>query len=311
MSNALTLRLLFISLLLLQACKTIEVPEKAVLKTGKYQYEVFKERLERTKFSAAKRDSLSQMFNLLANSDSEMIAQDDKSSLLRKYFNHDSIKLEYFVFQPQRVEKVGLFYLGNGSNVLRFYDELKLLCQTTHTKIYVLNYRGYGKSFGEPSFKTQFDDNALFFDFLRKENTTIDFVMGYSLGSIFATRTAVENQTPHLFLLAPFSNATEMIKVQKHKFTWGPKIILRPFIKLHTEAHLLSLSNSDAIKDYQGQLYIAHGTLDPTLPYRMGKQVFENATTAQKQLHTIKRGFHNAPFLKDEWQKIIAQVQNI
>ena len=306
-----TCKIYFFVLLTLQACKTIDVPENAVLKTGKYQYEVFKERLERSKLTQAKKDSMYQMFERLAQTEDETIASDTKCTLSRKYFLKDTLKLEYFVFQPQRVEKVGLFYLGNGSNVLRFYEELKQLSQTTQSKIYVLNYRGYGKSEGEPSFKTQFDDNALFFDFLRKENTTINFVMGYSLGSIFATRTAVENQTPHLFLLAPFSNATEMIKVHKRKFTWGPKIILRPFIKLHTEAHLLKLSNSEVIKNYRGQLYIAHGTLDPTLPCRMGKQVYESATTAQKQLHIIKRGFHNAPFLKDEWQKIITQVQNI
>lgn len=310
MSHFSKIYLFLFILLTLQACKTIDVPENAVLKTGKYQYEVFKERLERSKLTLAKKDSMYQMFERLAQTEDETIVSDTKCTLSRKYFLKDTLKLEYFVFQPQHVQKVGLFYLGNGSNVLRFYEELKQLSQTTQSKIYVLNYRGYGKSSGIPSFKTQFEDNAQFYQFVQKENTGIDFVMGYSLGSIFATRTAIENKIPNLFLLAPFSNAQAMIKVQKHKFTWGPKIIFRPFIKLRTEPHLLTLSNSDAIKTYQGQLYIAHGTLDPTLPYPMGKEVFESATTNHKEFQTIRGGFHNAPFLKEEWVKIIDKIKH-
>ena len=81
--------------------------------------------------------------------------------------------MEYFVFKPKNADKVGVYFLGNGSNIFNFTDNLFELSDKTNSKIYVLNYRGYGKSDGTPSFKTQFDDDNYFYNYIKKNENKI------------------------------------------------------------------------------------------------------------------------------------------
>jgi len=172
--------------------------------------------------------------------------------LKRNFFKpNDSIQLEYFEFIPKNYTKTGLFFLGNGSNVLRVRKELEELAKKSSIKMYVLNYRGYGKSDGSPSFKTQFKDNANFFNFItEKDHQKPKVVIGYSLGTIAASYLAEENNLEQLYLIAPFSDAEETIAFLKKNQTKGAKAIFRPFFKFSVDEHLLKISNIEKIKNY-------------------------------------------------------------
>lgn len=203
-----------------------------------------------------------------------------------------------------------MFFIGNTSSITNFANDLIALAKQTNSKIYILNYRGYGKSDGIPSFKTQFNDNKHFFDEIIRAESKVNYVIGYSLGSIFASRLATENNIPNLYLLSPFSNAKTLLAYQKKAFTRGPKIVLRPFLKLKTEEHLLSISNTEQVQKFKGNLVIMQGTSDKVLPYSMGVSLYENAITPSKKIYPLKNGEHNAPFKKENWNIIINEVKN-
>ncbi|MBL0145368.1 MAG: hypothetical protein IPP48_06050 [Chitinophagaceae bacterium] len=122
------------------------------------------------------------------NTENESIIEKENVKLNRYfYLIDDTISIEYFVFQPEKTNKVGLFYMGNSSNIFDFADNLFRLSSQTKSKIYVINYRGYGKSKGTPSFSTQFSDNSLITKEIIQKQNKLDFVIGFSLGSVFAS----------------------------------------------------------------------------------------------------------------------------
>lgn len=292
------------------SCKTIEVPEKWVFKETKYDYDKVVSDLNKVNYNPSKKDSVLKFYNTIINTNEQKIATIENVSITRKFVTQDSLNLEYFVFEPQQSKKVGLFFIGNTSTIPNFRNELITLAKQTNSKIYVPNYRGYGKTNGTPSFKTQFNDNASFLSMINKTEEKVDFVIGYSLGSAFATRLATENNISNLFLLAPFSNANAILAHQKKVFTKGPKIVFRPFIQLKPEAHLMQISNTEEIKKFKGNLVILHGTKDETLPFTMGVNLFENATTYSKKIVPLPNGNHSASFKAENWNILINEIRS-
>lgn len=202
-----------------------------------------------------------------------------------------------------------MFFLGNGSSILYSYKELERLSVETESKVYVLNYRGYGKSEGVPSFKTVFEDNNSFFKFIKSTGDNINFVIGYSLGSIFATYLATDNKIDNLILLAPFSCADDMFALIKNKNTKGIKSIARPLVKLTAPDYLLKLSNTEKIAAYNGFLVISHAVDDKSLPFDMGKKLYQSCPSLQKEFIEIDNGGHNAPFKDIYWEQIISKLK--
>ena len=103
-------------------------------------------------------------------------------------------------------------------------------------------------------------DNAAFINHIEGvEKGPLDFAIGYSLGSVFATYAAVEQEWQTLYLLAPFSNTTQMFKRIEKQYRPGLKALFRPFVKVTAADYLLGISNSEKIKQYKGRLVVFHG----------------------------------------------------
>ncbi|WP_300566055.1 alpha/beta hydrolase [Flavobacterium sp.] len=289
------------------SCKTIEVTEKWAFKESKYEFNRFNNYINNSDYNTARKESLSKILTNITQTDTTEIINESAFNLKRSFFKpNDSIRLEYFEFIPKNYTKTGLFFLGNGSSILKVCEKLEELSIKTATKIYVLNYRGYGKSDGTPSFKTQFTDNTNFLNFVtKKDDMKPKLAIGYSLGSISATYLAVDNNLKELYLLAPLSNAKEAVSFLKKQKTTGIKSVFRPFIKITTEAHLLKISNTEKIENYNGKLVIAHAKDDDVLPYEMSKSLYEANHSTDKKLITLEKGGHAAPVYSDNWNTII------
>ncbi len=294
------------------SCKTIEISEKWAFKESKYEFNRFNNYISNSDYDTAKKENLSKILTNIIQTDTEEIISESDFNLKRSFFKtNDTIQLEYFEFIPKNYTKTGLFFLGNGSSILKVCEKLEELSIKTNTKIYVLNYRGYGKSDGTPSFKTQFTDNTNFLNFIiKRDNMKPKLAIGYSLGSISATYLAVENNLEELYLLAPLSNAKETVDFLRKQKTSGIMSVFRPFIKVTTEAHLLKISNTEKIENYNGKLVVAHAKDDSVLPYEMGKELYEISHSNHKKLITIEKGGHAAPVYSDNWNTIINMVNN-
>lgn len=295
--------------MLLCSCKTYKVQEKWTFIESKYDAEKFNSYIEQSEIKNEDKLVMKRVVNDLVNTDNIELEKNENITVNRKYIQiNDSIRLEYIEFQPKIYSKSGLFFIGNGSSFLNTYKEIEKLSVETKSKIYVLNYRGYGKSEGTPSFRTVFDDNNSFFKFIKRTDN-IDFVIGYSLGSISATYLAIDNSIGNLILLAPFSNAEEMLAYTKNKQMKGLKSVARPLIKITADDYLLRLSNVEKITSYYGHLTISHAIDDKSLPFKMGKKLFDNCPSQQKELIKIEKGGHVAPFETRNWEYIISDLK--
>lgn len=305
-------RIIFLILLSssLSSCVTFNIAEKWVFIESGYKAEEYCSYIENSSLEDQNKLKMKRIVNDLIYTDNSEIDRDEDMLFSRKYIQvNDSIKLEYFEFQPKIYSKSGIFFLGNASNVLQTYKKLEKLAVETQSKIYVLNYRGYGKSQGTPSFKTVFEDNNTFLRFINETDKNFNFVIGYSLGSISATYLATDNSIDNLILLAPFSNTDEMISFTKKKQISGFKSIARPFIKLTAEDYLLNLSNNEKITSYYGHLIVSHAIDDNSLPFEMGKGLYGACPSAQKELIRIDQGGHEAPFEDTHWEQIISKLK--
>ena len=90
--------------------------------------------------------------------------------------------------------------------------------------IYLVNYRGYGGSSGQPTEEGLFADSAAVYDAVRRRHPTGAIaVMGRSLGSGVAVHLAALREVERLVLVTPFDS---MIAVAREHYGWLPVSLL-------------------------------------------------------------------------------------
>lgn len=214
---------------------------------------------------------------------------------------------EFYSITPTSYKKVGIFMLGNTFNVFNIFQQLTELAQKDRIKFYIITYNGNGYSDGKSSFKNQFDVNQSFYNYINS-NEKVDYVFGHSLGTVFATKLAVDDKIPNLILLAPASNLNDMVSY----FKSISNILVRPYFNTTelTESGVDKLAdNSEKIKNYHGNLLMIHGTNDTNLPYSMSEKILKNCPSNSKKLITIKDGNHYTAFKKENWNKLITELK--
>ena len=299
-------RSLIFLLLPMVSCKTIEFSERRVFPAAPYDLERTEQFYTQNLPAGDTLQAKLAFVRSVIRGDEEIVARKGDVVLHRKFFPvNDSIVLEYFVFQPPQEGKTGVFFHGSGLNIFTFTDRFFDLSARTNSKIYLLHYRGYGNSGGTPSYAAQFADNQAFLE----QAGPVDFAMGYSLGTTFATYLAADNALNALILFAPVSTSKHAFRNYKRKQTPGLKSITRPFTTVRADPQLMRLSNADKIRDYQGALTIFHGTADQRLPFRMGKYLYKTARTSEKVLIPIKDGVHSSPFLLENWEMVVERLK--
>ena len=119
-----------------------------------------------------------------------------------------------------------IFYLHGNAGSLRSWGGVAKTYTDLRYDIFILDYRGYGKSDGKISNQNQlFQDTQTVYDELRTkyaENKII--VLGYSLGTGLATRIASLNNPKLLILQAPYFSFKDLMK---HIFPIIPTFILK------------------------------------------------------------------------------------
>lgn len=195
---------------------------------------------------------------------------EDGTHLHGWYVPHDSPKA------------VILFCHGNGENVALMANTLKILHEKG-VSVLAWDYRGYGKSQGQPDEANTVADARLAQLWLadRAGVRPDDIVVaGRSLGGGVAVGLASQYPVRALVLDRTFS---QLVETARYHYPWLPVswIMKNRFASI------------DAIKNYKGPLLQAHGTADVVVPYEMGKRLFDAAPTKNKRFITVEGGGHN------------------
>ncbi|MFC4740892.1 alpha/beta hydrolase [Flavobacterium ponti] len=166
----------------------------------------------------------------------------------------DGVSLNGLLFKAK--ESKGLvFYLHGNAGSLKNWGQISDLYTYLDHDIFILDYRGFGKSEGKiKSEKQLFEDNQIVYDKLKERYSEKNIiVIGYSIGSGMAAKLASENSPKHLILQAPYFSLTDLVK---NKYSFIPSFLLK--YKIETEKFLI---------DCKMPITIFHGDNDNVIYY--------------------------------------------
>jgi len=181
----------------------------------------------------------------------------------------DSVVLHGILFKAATPKGL-IFYLHGNAGSLNSWGILAEAYTSLDYDVFMVDYRGYGKSQGCINNQQQlFADLQLVYDEVKKkyEEDKI-IILGYSLGSGFATKIASENKPKLLILQAPYFSITDMMR---HNYPVIPTFILK-----------YTIPTNEYFKNCAMPVIIFHGDKDEVIYYNSSiklKKIFKNNDT--------------------------------
>lgn len=205
----------------------------------------------------------------------------DLDSYVRKIKieTRDEILLDSLFYHCPESSTLILYFHGNSGNI---YNNIKSVEELYKQKnnVLLVDYRGFGKSSGQPSEQGIYLDGEACLDYainklkFKEENI---IVLGRSLGSTVALHIAQSIVLKGVILITPLTSGKEMAKVLKMGFL---KRIAGD-----------SFENNEKIKQLNSKLLIIHGENDKVIPFAMGQKLF-NLYKNEKTLVKINNANH-------------------
>ncbi len=200
------------------------------------------------------------------------------------FYTEDHIKINGW-FVPARKKRPTLLFLhGNGGNISHRLELIQLL-HHEGLPVLIIDYRGYGKSQGQPTERGTYLDAQAAMDYLEYQKGILPqdvVVYGRSLGGPIAARLAAAKNPAGLILDSTFTSIKDL------GAELYPLLPVRRFLRF-------SYDTVHFIAKVQCPLLIIHSREDKYVPYHHAQDLYAKAKT-QKDLLTIKGG-HNDGFL--------------
>lgn len=190
----------------------------------------------------------------------------------------DGTQLHAWWFPKTDARFATLFLHGNAGNVTHRIDHAQQILQAGSAFL-VVDYRGYGKSRGQPSERGLYEDgDAAYADLLALGYQPNQIILqGESLGTAVAVDLAVRKQCAGLILEAPLKSLRAMAG------TVLP--VVGPLL-----AHGFNTENK--ISRVHAPLLVMHGDADEIVPFPQGQAIFR-AANQPKQFWPIRGAHHN------------------
>ncbi len=201
------------------------------------------------------------------------------------WFNaEDGVKLHGWFIPVPKPKATLIWFHGNAGNISYRLDNIAKL-QPLGLNIFIFDYRGYGRSEGTPKEKGLMLDSQAAYDYvIKKRNIKPEQVIlfGRSLGGFFASVVAEGNPAAGLIIESTFTSAEDMAK---EMFSFPVGFVIRS--KLDTINYVSKIKTP--------KLFL-HGTSDETIPYSLGKKLFD-ASANPKEFYDIEGADHNNTYV--------------
>lgn len=206
----------------------------------------------------------------------------------------DNVLLHGLLFKANQSKGL-IFYLHGNAGSLNNWGKVAQTYTDLNYDVFMLDYRGYGKSEGSISSEEQlFDDvQTAYKELSKKYNENNIIVLGYSIGTGPAAKIATTNHPKLLILQAPYASLTDMMK---HRFPIIPTFLLK-----------YKLATNEYIKNCKTPIIDFHGDQDKVIPYEESlklKPFFKPLDT----LITLTGQGHNGMGNNSEYQKEIVRI---
>lgn len=200
----------------------------------------------------------------------------------------DGYQLHGVLFRTNRLDtasqssgrKLVFFLHGNAGSVDSWGTLAPYYTQLGYD-IFMLDYRGYGKSEGSIENESQFfgDVQAAYHHVAAEYREEDIVIVGFSIGSGPAAMLAARNNPKMLLLLAPYYSLTDMVR---RTFPFVPPFLLK--YKFRTWSYL---------EQTRAPVYLFHGNRDEVIPYASSIKLKEHLKPVDQHI-TLEGVSHNA-----------------
>ena len=197
-----------------------------------------------------------------------------------------------------------LFFHGNGE-IVADYDELGPVYNQLNINFMPVDYRGYGRSDGDPSVTAMMKDCHAIFMFVKRwleqhHYTGPLIVMGRSLGSASALELAYTHSPDidALIIESGFALASPLLNllgIDTHRLGFKEENGFR---------------NVDKIRKFSKPTLIIHAEFDHIIPYSDGQSLFDASVATDKKLLQIPGANHNDIFARG-LSAYLTAIQNL
>lgn len=207
----------------------------------------------------------------------------------------------WFVPHPEP-KHVILYSHGNNEHVGNQVNQLLRLQSMLDATVFVYDYRGYGRSEGQPTERGLMADGLAAHQWLLKRTglgASDVVLMGRSLGGGVSVAIAAQRGARALVLDATFPR---MVDAASYNYPWLP---VRTFMRDRYD----SLSR---IGQYEGPVFQSHRATDEIVPVDLARQLTDQAPSAIKQFYEIPTGRHNEPLPPEYYtalDRFLARIQ--
>ena len=192
----------------------------------------------------------------------------------------DGVRLQAFYFPRPTTDRVVLFLHGNAGNASHRIEHGQRIANFD-TNVFLLSYRGYGKSEGSPSEQGVYIDAK---SALRYLHTKLGFplertvILGRSLGAAVAVEVSQNEPLAGLVLVSPMSSGQDMAR--HLSLSWLTWVAGNPF------------NSAEKIRGVRAPVLFIHGEADRTIPVEMGRKLFELCLST-KEWRVVPGAGHN------------------
>ena len=196
----------------------------------------------------------------------------------------DDVQINGWYIPNHGSKQVLLFFHGNAGNISHRRDSIDIF-HRLGLNVFIIDYRGYGKSLGKPDEQGLYLDAAAAWRFLTEEKgfTTNDIILfGRSLGGAVAARLASEVPARGVILESTFSSAKDFAR---SVFT-----ILSRLVYIRYDFNV-----AEYIRRVNYPVLVLHSPDDEIMPFNLGEKVYQSAH--QPKYFVKMKGDHNYGFV--------------
>lgn len=199
----------------------------------------------------------------------------------------DSISINAWYFTKENADAVILLLHGNTRNLYShpWADIINSLSKL-NVNIFAIDYRGYGRSSGTPSFRGIHQDAEGALDYLRQHNPGNKpiIVYGLSMGTIPAVTVAAKPGVAGLILEGAISSTKDALDATRSHF-WILNLVQIEYDKA------LEFDLTKEIQHVKSPLLIIHGKNDD-LPESMSLKLYDAVANSKRYYWSVDNGTH-------------------
>jgi len=203
------------------------------------------------------------------------------------YFKaEDGVLINGWFIKNPRAKATLLFFHGNAGNISHRLHKINLF-HKIGLNVFIVDYRGYGKSDGRPSEEGLYKDARAAYDYLLTRNDVRAkniIVYGTSLGGGVAIDLATRRDLAALIVDSSFSTAKD---IAKEVYPFIPPFLIS-----------IKMDSQEKVQTIKAPKLFLHSRDDEVVPFDLGKKLFD-AAAEPKEFIEIKGG-HNTGYEESE-----------